>query len=213
MRRLHGNDLEKIEREVQLIHQIIEADNDGMASSWRDLFTWGPEGRKAYLGFALQEFQQASGINFITGYGIVFFFAIGIENPFLIQLGLYLAAMPAVWISQYTIEKFGRRPVMLLSGGLMACTSIIMGACGLATTKSYALEQTIVAMCYVFLVVFNLGWGPTVWVCVSVLVHFLLFVHPHTLHSRLTSQTFAIDQTSRMLFHNAHGLAYSSRLI
>ncbi|CZR63733.1 related to MFS monosaccharide transporter [Phialocephala subalpina] len=167
LRRLHGNDSEKIQHEVEMIHQTIETYNDGRESSWKNVFTWGPEGRKAYLGFALQAFQQASGINFITGYGIVFFIAIGIDNPFIIQLGLYLVAMPAIWISQYTIERFGRRPVMLVSGGLMAATSIVMGACGLAKEKTHALDQTIVAMVYIFLVVFNLGWGPTVWVLTS----------------------------------------------
>ena len=58
--------------------------------------------------------------------------------------------MPAIWISQYTIERFGRRPVMLASGGLMAATSIVMGACGLVKDKSKALEQAVVAMVYIF---------------------------------------------------------------
>lgn len=87
LRRLHGNDSDKIQQEIEMIHQTIETYNDRRESSWRDVFTWGPEGRKAYLGFSLQAFQQASGINSITGYGIVFFIAIGIDNPFIIQLG------------------------------------------------------------------------------------------------------------------------------
>ena len=51
-------------------------------ASWRKVFKYGPEGRKAYLVAALQAFQQASGINFITGYGVVFFFSVGVGNPF-----------------------------------------------------------------------------------------------------------------------------------
>lgn len=97
----------------------------------------------------------------------MFFFTVGIENPFLIQLGLYLVAMPAVWISQYSIEKFGRRPILLASGLLTAAVLIVMGACGLVAHKTKALEQVIVSMVYLFLIVFNLGWGPTVWVVTS----------------------------------------------
>ncbi|KAH0359487.1 general substrate transporter, partial [Aureobasidium melanogenum] len=162
--RLTGKSTERAEEEVTQLRLLQPMSNE---SSWRGIFTWGPEGRKAYLGCALQALQQATGINFITGYGIVFFFQIGIDNPFLIQMGLYLVAMPAVWMSQYAIEKFGRRPILIISGLLTFAVLIIMGGAGLTKHKSTPLEQTIVAMVYIFLVVFNLGWGPTVWVVTS----------------------------------------------
>jgi SP family sugar:H+ symporter-like MFS transporter len=75
--------------------------------------------------------------------------------------------MPAVWISQYSIERYGRRPILLASGVLTAAVLIIMGSCGLITHKSKSVEQVIVVMVYLFLIVFNLGWGPTVWVVTS----------------------------------------------
>ncbi|KAG9958768.1 general substrate transporter, partial [Aureobasidium melanogenum] len=162
--RLTGKSAERAEEEVTQLRLLQPMSNE---SSWRSIFTWGPEGRKAYLGCALQALQQATGINFITGYGIVFFFQIGIDNPFLIQMGLYLVAMPAVWMSQYAIEKFGRRLILIISGLLTFAVLVIMGGAGLAKHKSVPLEQTIVAMVYIFLVVFNLGWGPTVWVVTS----------------------------------------------
>lgn len=49
----------------------------------------------------------------------------------------------------------------------MAGCLIAMGACGLVTNKDNSLNKAIVAMVYIFLVVFNLGWGPTVWVITS----------------------------------------------
>ncbi len=65
--------------------------------SWSNNFSLEPKSRKAYLGvcFATYQlppvsrifeadvflaFQQGPGMNFITGYGVVFFFAIGIQN-------------------------------------------------------------------------------------------------------------------------------------
>jgi len=182
--RLHGEEaVDLIERELVSIQESLEHDSSGEHSSWVSLLKWGPEGRKAYLGFSLQgtvkvhlkhanadrmtAWQQATGINFITGYGIVFFIQVGIKNAFLIQLGLSLVAMPAIWISQFCIERFGRRPILLSSGLLTSTVLLVTGGCGIATNKSKALEQTIVAMVYLFIVVFNLGWGPTVWVITS----------------------------------------------
>jgi SP family sugar:H+ symporter-like MFS transporter len=115
----------------------------------------------------LQAFQQASGINFITGYGVVFFFAVGIDSVYLVQLGLYIVGIPAIWISQYCIEKFGRRPLLIVSGMLMITALFIMGGCGLVTNKSRSVDSTIVAMVYIFIFVFNIGWGPAVWVVTS----------------------------------------------
>ncbi|THY13519.1 general substrate transporter [Aureobasidium pullulans] len=165
--RLNGNNQEKVDREMIDLEQFAVENERGGPSSWLDLLKWGPEGRKAWLGFSLQALQQATGINFVTGYGIVFFFAVGIENPFLIQLGLYLVAMPAVWFSQFAIERYGRRPILLASGILTATVLIIMGSCGLIANKTKPVEQVIVVMVYLFIIVFNLGWGPTVWVVTS----------------------------------------------
>lgn len=111
--------------------------------------------------------QQASGINFVTSYGTVFFTAVGIDNPFLVTIGLWLVCLPAIWLSQFGIEHFGRRTAIIASGFLNGAVLFIMGGCGLATHKSVSLEKLIVAMVFIFLFIFNLGWGPTVWVITS----------------------------------------------
>uniref|UniRef100_A0A093VIF4 Putative glucose transporter rco-3 n=1 Tax=Talaromyces marneffei PM1 TaxID=1077442 RepID=A0A093VIF4_TALMA len=166
LQRLHGNRPELIEEDIEYIVRTIE-EEQRHDSSWRELLTWGPEGRKAYIGMALQAWQQASGINFITGYGIVFFSTIGITNSFLIQIGLYLVGFPALWANQYTIERFGRRPMLLLTVCVLVAVLLIVGGCGMAPTKSLALDRTIVAMVFVFIIVFNLSLGPAVWVVTS----------------------------------------------
>ena len=119
------------------------------------------------LIFLTLAWQQASGINFITSYGIVFFTAIGMTNTFLIQMGLYLVPMPAVWLNQYCVERFGRRPMLLLSCTLVAVVLLIVGGAGTATHKTMALDRTIVTMVYIFMIVYNLSLGPAVWVVTS----------------------------------------------
>ncbi|OJI82496.1 hypothetical protein ASPTUDRAFT_172682 [Aspergillus tubingensis CBS 134.48] len=164
--RLHGNRPDVIESEVLYISGTLEEESRA-EGSWRELLHWHQDGRKAYLGMALQAWQQASGINFITSYGIVFFSAIGMTNSFLIQMGLYLVPMPAVWLNQYCVERFGRRPMLLLSCVLVAIVLLIVGGAGTASTKTMTLDRLIVAMVYIYMIVYNLSLGPAVWVVTS----------------------------------------------
>ncbi|GLA47680.1 hypothetical protein AnigIFM63604_002489 [Aspergillus niger] len=187
LRRLHGNRPDVIESEVLYISGTIEEERRA-EGSWRELLHWHQDGRKAYLGMALQgkmkspfafhrppilsvfspsAWQQASGINFITSYGIVFFSAIGMTNSFLIQMGLYLVPMPAVWLNQYCVERFGRRPMLLLSCVLVAIVLLIVGGAGTASHKTTTLDRLIVAMVYIYMIVYNLSLGPAVWVVTS----------------------------------------------
>lgn len=53
LQRLHGNRPELIEEDIEYIVKTIE-EEQRHDSSWRELFTWGSEGRKAYIGMALQ---------------------------------------------------------------------------------------------------------------------------------------------------------------
>ncbi|KAJ5658343.1 general substrate transporter [Penicillium longicatenatum] len=166
LRRLHGDRPDFIESEILYITGLIEEERR-TEGSWIDLLKWNADGRKAYLGMALQAWQQASGINFITSYGIVFFSAIGMTNSFLIQMGLYLVPMPAVWLNQYCVERFGRRSMLLISTSAVAVVLLIVGGAGSASDKTLALDRTIVGMVYIFMIVFNLALGPAVWVVTS----------------------------------------------
>lgn len=82
-------------------------------------------------------------------------------------MGLYVVPMPAVCLNQYCVERFGRRPMLLLSTSAVAVVLLIVGGAGLASDKTMALDRTIVAMVYIFMIVFNLALGPAVWVVTS----------------------------------------------
>jgi SP family sugar:H+ symporter-like MFS transporter len=78
-----------------------------------------------------------------------------------------LVGIPALFLGQFLIEKWGRRPSLILSGLGMAASSIIMGGLGLSADPSYPTTQAIVAMMFTFLITFSFSWGPTVWVVCS----------------------------------------------
>lgn len=169
LRKILGEEAEaNIPTELSIIQLSINEERSlHVKGSWRDLCKWGPEARKAYLGFALQAFQQGSGVNFIVGYGVIFFSTVGIKNPLLTSLGIYLVCIPAIWISSFLIEHYGRRPILILSGLLMASSSYIMGGLGLKSQLTYSDAQAVVTMVFLFMFFFNLCWGPCVWVVCS----------------------------------------------
>ena len=156
-----------VELEMAELEAEIRITEGQKRASWRNVFKYGPEGRKAYLLFALQAFQQASGINFITGYGVVFFFSVGVQNPFFITIMINCVGYPALWLSQILVEKVGRRPLLIYSGILECLILITMGGLGTVTDKSSSVNSGIVAMVFIFVFVFNTGWGPSVWVLCS----------------------------------------------
>ncbi|KFZ20703.1 hypothetical protein V502_03052 [Pseudogymnoascus sp. VKM F-4520 (FW-2644)] len=170
LRKLNGKtaSADALEAELAIMRTSIETERELYASAgWRQIFTWGPEGRKAYLGFALQALQQGSGINFITSYGIYFFTQTGIKNSYLAIMGVYFMCFPGIFLASFISERFGRRPTLIVSGILCAATSIVMGGMGLIAEKNESENGAIAAMVFLFLVFFNMGWGPLVWVVCS----------------------------------------------
>lgn len=57
--------------------------------------------------------------------------------------------------------------MLLLTVCALVAVLLIVGGYGVAPTKSLALDRTIIAMVYVFMIVFNLSLGPAVWVVTS----------------------------------------------
>lgn len=93
--------------------------------------------------------QQWTGVNFIFYFGTVFFTQLGsIKNPFLISLITTLVNVCSTPISFWTIERFGRRPLLIYGAlGMLSCqfiTAIIGTVAGTdnqaATSVSHVLR-------------------------------------------------------------------------
>lgn len=89
------------------------------------------------------------------------------QNAFLIQVALYLVGFPSTWACQYGLEKYGRRPLLIISGIGMALGTLIMGGLGLKPNPPYSISEGIVGLVFVYMFAFSLGWGPAVWVVCS----------------------------------------------
>ena len=116
------------------------------------------------LGYVNQMFQQISGINIITYYAATIFQSIGLSG-FLSRL---LAACNgteyflASWIAVFTIEKFGRRQLMLFGAAGQAFSMAV-----LAGTTSQVGNTACGIVAAIFLFVFNsffaVGWLGMTW--------------------------------------------------
>jgi SP family sugar:H+ symporter-like MFS transporter len=100
-------------------------------SSWAACFTGGLRNpasnlRRTILGTSLQMMQQWTGVNFIFYFGTTFFQSLGtISNPFLISLITTLVNVCSTPLSFWTIERFGRRPLLIWGAlGMLICEFI-----------------------------------------------------------------------------------------
>lgn len=141
---------------------VVEIQNGG----FRDLFTMDEDRNfhRVVLAYVNQTFQQISGINLITYYAAnIYETSIGL-SPFLSRI---LAAANgteyflASWIAVFTIEKFGRRSLMLFGAAGQAASMCILA--GTTSRTSSGLGITAAVFLFVFNTFFAIGWLGMTW--------------------------------------------------
>lgn len=146
---------------------------DSYFSSWYACFSGGlrrPSSnlRRTILGTSLQMMQQWTGVNFIFYFGTVFFTSLGtISNPFLISLITTLVNVCSTPISFWTIERFGRRPLLIYGAiGMFVC-EYIAGIIGVTKGSDPTAVKGQIAMICLYIFFFASTWGPGAWVCIG----------------------------------------------
>ena len=135
--------------------------------------------RKTILGTTLQMMQQWTGVNFIFYYSTPFLQSTGaIENPFLISLIFNLVNVCSTPISFYTVEKFGRRPLLIYGAlGMLICQFLVaiigvtvgfnkahVDAAGTSVANNVSAVNAQIAFIAIFVFFFASTWGPGAWV-------------------------------------------------
>ncbi|TGJ88205.1 hypothetical protein E0Z10_g505 [Xylaria hypoxylon] len=128
--------------------------------------------RRTILGAGLQCAQQLTGINFIFYFGPPFFKQLGtIPNPFLISLITTLVNVLSTPIAFVTIEKLGRRAILIGGGiGMVVCQFIIaiVGVtAGRTELNNYSATSAMISFICINISFFASTWGPTAWVVVG----------------------------------------------
>ncbi|ELR07171.1 hypothetical protein VC83_07555 [Pseudogymnoascus destructans] len=155
------------EYEMQVIPQ------SGYISSWANCFKGGLTNpgsnlRRTILGTSLQMMQQWTGVNFIFYYSTIFLQSLGtINNPFLISMVFTIVNVVSTPVSFWTIERFGRRAIMIYGAFGMVICQFIVGAVGTALPNDDNATRALVGFICTYIFFFATTWGPGAWVLIG----------------------------------------------
>ncbi|KAK4698544.1 MFS transporter, SP family, sugar:H+ symporter, partial [Phenoliferia sp. Uapishka_3] len=168
--------------EIELAHMPA----DGWIGAWKICFSgslWNGASniRRVILGTSLQMMQQWTGVNFIFYFSTPFLQATGaVKNPFIISLIFTLVNVCSTPISFYTIERFGRRTLLIYGAAGMLICQLLVGIIGVTIgfNKTHTIDgkdvpvnlgavNAQVAFIAIFIFFFASTWGPGAWVLIG----------------------------------------------
>lgn len=159
--------------------------------SWANCFKGGlwtakSNLRRTILGTSLQMMQQWTGINFIFYFSTPFLKSTGaISNTFLISLIFNLINVVSTPLSFWTIERFGRRPILVYGALAMLICEFIVGIIGVTVgfnkthpaptaadptntlANNVAAVNAQIAFICIYIFSFASTWGPAAWVVIG----------------------------------------------
>ncbi|KAI0840059.1 general substrate transporter [Hypoxylon sp. FL0890] len=153
-------------------YEMSVAPSGGYWSTWLNCFRgslWKGSSnvRRTVLGTSLQMMQQWTGVNFVFYFGTTFFKQLGtIQNPFLISLVTTLVNVFSTPISFWSMEKIGRRPLLLWGALGMVICQFIVAIIGTVTSAEPAVKAMIAFIC-IYIFFFASTWGPGAWVVIG----------------------------------------------
>ena len=166
------------------------------------------------VGVFLSAFQQFVGINVVLYYAPEIFKTMGAatDAALLQQIVVGAVNLSFTVLAIYTVDKFGRRPLMIIGALIMAVTMLILGT----TFYMHSVGIGSLICMLVYTAGFAMSWGPVCWVL-------LAEIFPNSIRSTVMSiavaaqwiANFLISWTFPMLDKNQyltetfnHGMAY-----
>jgi MFS family permease len=121
--------------------------------------------RVLVLGVVLAVFQQWCGINVIFNYAEEIFRAAGYDISSVLKNIAWTGSVNLVFtfVALGTVDRLGRRPLMLIGAGGLALLYLAMGACYAAGVQGWPLLVLVLAAiaCY------SMSLAPVTWVVIS----------------------------------------------
>jgi SP family sugar:H+ symporter-like MFS transporter len=130
--------------------------------------------RIVWVGIGLATFQQLVGINVVFYYGAVLWQAVGFTEADALLINVVSGGLSigAVLIATFCVDRFGRKPLLLIGsvgmaialGTLVAAflNAVVNAEGGVSLPAPYGAMALVAANVYV--VFFNFSWGPVMWV-------------------------------------------------
>ena len=153
-------------RRMQLdIDEELEAEKGG---GWLELLTDPVERRKMIYSAGALVAQQINGIQWFYYFGTVFSKSIGLEDPFLMTVIVFVIQVFVVLAAVLLANKLPRRPLLLITTGIMMVSIFVVGCLGIPGNEpTEAMGKVIISFVIIEIVAFNFAWGPLGWAIVS----------------------------------------------
>lgn len=125
-----------------------------------------------FISFGLMFFQQLSGINAVIFYTSKIFKDANIElSPEYATIIVGVVQVIATFVATLTLDKLGRRLLLLVSDSLMALCTLALGIYyGIKSANPDAVTGlgwlSLLSLC-VFIIAFSLGFGPVPWLAIG----------------------------------------------
>jgi len=160
-----------------------------------------------FFGIALAVLQQVTGINVFMYFGATIFKGMsqstGVDAGLLTQIIINGSCMLFTIVAIATVDKWGRKPLMLIGSAGMFVALIAMGLIAQLSASPAQVGNWMLAPIIVYIACFGLSVGPVVWVILSE-------IYPTAVRGRalgiatcaLWLADFAVTQTFPMMDEN-----------
>ncbi|KAI0468119.1 MFS sugar transporter-like protein [Xylaria cf. heliscus] len=159
-----------VRAEFAQIQESITDEHENEAKSYVELFKNKSAFRRLFLACSIQASIQLTGVSAIQYFSVPIFAQIGIsaENALKYQAINSVLALVAQFFCMLTIDKFGRRPV-LISGNLVNCLTFIVVAVLLAlfppsSNSGGTAGWGFIIVTWIFNISFSYACGPLSWI-------------------------------------------------
>ncbi len=166
------------------------------------------------IGILLSVFQQFVGINVVLYYAPEIFKSMGSATDIALLQTIVVGAVNLIFtvLAIQTVDRFGRKPLMLLGAAGMAISMFALGTAFFS--KAMGLFSLICMLVYV--ASFAMSWGPVTWVLLSEIFPnkirgraMALAVTAQWVSNYLVSWTFPMmDKNSFLIEKFNHGFSY-----
>ncbi len=151
-------------------HDSIKAALSQEQGTWSELFS-----RRLRLpliiGISLAILQQITGINVFLYFGATIFKTLsaktGVDAGLLTQIIINGSCIIFTVIAIATVDKWGRRPLMLIGSAGMGVSLVAMGLMAQLLSDPAAASTWMLVFIILYIACFGLSLGPVVWVILS----------------------------------------------
>jgi SP family xylose:H+ symportor-like MFS transporter len=123
------------------------------------------------IGIALAVLQQVTGINVFLYFGATIFKTLsaktGVDAGLLTQIIINGSCVVFTVIAIATVDKWGRRPLMLAGAAGMGVSLLAMGVMAQTLADPAATSQWMMAFIILYIACFGLSVGPVTWVILA----------------------------------------------